>query len=774
MNKKFLKLFVAAISVLLSSWGIYVYGCADGWWGAYNSVFSPEITVNQSSYQPFFYDAENLFYSGDARSAQQQFLVENVQDWKTYLGTFATEDALSYYLYNDTVPEYLDNWRVAVQNNNTSELPYLWDVKDQKVKNFFIFLQIARGTEQITNQTYDYWDYDNRQQLKMEAHKIAAVENLYNKISSTDSFFKNRMWFQLMRLKFYSDNIQSAITFFDQTHKAQPKNTLYYRALHYVAGANKSQGNYQKSNEILAQLFDEFPLLQHAAVFEYRPMTHKEVKISIQKLQPAHQAAFWAIQGYYGDALDAMKEIYAVDPSSKHIDFLLTRYINIIESQVNIYGDSWQPTAMKSVNDFRKKMKKNVDAATFHWVQEVAKEGKVTNPFLWQVASGYLASMQTKFSEATGYYLNAKQYAKTDNQKNQLRLLNLMNEIAKTDKVDKKVEARLLEDLNWLHHELPNTDYSKVEDMRYSYAITWSKQYFSMLYKQQKNDLFAEVVFSKVGFYKNQKQSEAMEQFLLKPNHSAWERLWIDLYEFKLADIYESRGIYLFYQDKMDEALAEFEKITPFERKTYNWEKERDETQLVDYRTIPLPGNPFNGKIKDCNDCEHAARQSIKYSSFDLLKKIKEMKAKIAIGEDVYNNALLVGNAFYNASYFGNARAFYHNSIINEYGNSISKEHEKMLYGMGNVKKYYTLAQNAAETSEQKAKIAYMLAKVERNDFYSNTYFIPNEYYSGYGNNVMIRKWKGFEELKNNYSDTKYYQDVIAECGYFRKYLGLQ
>src|SRR5690606_9911527 len=140
-------------------------------------------------------------------------------------------------------------------------------------------------------------------------------------------------------------------------------------------------------------------MFQLSTCFKYRPMSHKDVNIRIQKLQPANQAAFWAIQGYYSEALDDMKEIYAVDPSSKHIDFLLTRYINIIESQVNIYGDSWQPIAMKSVNDYRKKMKKHVDTATFHWVQKVAKEGKVTNPFLWQVASGYLASMQTKFSE---------------------------------------------------------------------------------------------------------------------------------------------------------------------------------------------------------------------------------------------------------------------------------------------------------------------------------------------------------------------------------------
>src|SRR5690606_12880567 len=212
----------------------------------------------------------------------------------------------------------------------------------------------------------------------------------------------------------------------------------------------------------------------------------------------------------------------------------------------------------------------------------------------------------------------------------------------------------------------------------------------------------------------------------------------------------------------------------PFESQQYNWQKSEYETIIIDYKTQELLGNPFNGKIKDCNDCDHSAKQSVKYSQLNFLQKIKEMKAKIAAGEDVYHNALLVGNAFYNASYFGNARPFYNNSIINEYGNSISKEHEKMLYGMDNVQKYYNMAKKAAADNEQKAKMAYMLAKVERNNFYSSTYFMLNEYYYGYGNNVMVRKWGGFEDLKNTYSDTKYYQDVIAECGYFRKYLGLQ
>lgn len=264
-----------------------------------------------------------------------------------------------------------------------------------------------------------------------------------------------------------------------------------------------------------------------------------------------------------------------------------------------------------------------------------------------------------------------------------------------------------------------------------------------------------------------------MEKLLLSTQRTAWQDLFVGIYPYKLADIYESRGIYLFYQDKIDEAIAEFEKITPFESKTYNWEKDTYQTEMVDYKTAQFPGNPFNGKIKDCNDCDHAAKQSVKYSQIEFLYNVKEMKAKIAAGEDVYNNALLVGNAFYNTSYFGNARFFYYNNIINEYGNSISNEHSKMLYGMENAKKYYNIAQKAAADNEQKAKIAYMLAKTQRNDFYYNKYFSTTSYW-GYPDGPVIQKWQGFIDLKNNYSDTKYYQDVIAECGYFRKYLGLQ
>ncbi len=83
--------------------------------------------------------------------------------------------------------------------------------------------------------------------------------------------------------------------------------------------------------------------------------------------------------------------------------------------------------------------------------------------------------------------------------------------------------------------------------------------------------------------------------------------------------------------------------------------------------TAELLGNPFNGKIKDCHDCDHAAPQKIKYTKLSYLKKMKEMEQNVNNNTDVYNNALLLANAYYNMIYYGNARVFYHSPIKDEF-----------------------------------------------------------------------------------------------------------
>jgi len=780
MIKKILKLLAAGSITAIVGYGTYAYGCADGWWGSgYTSIFSPEITVNNKDYEPFFYDDYTTFYNGyTVQSPGELFKDENIADWTSYLKKY-TPETVEYFMYNKDLIDVLaaiSSSKDPLEAFKKQNLKFSLDTTDKKTQNFISFLMLARGVEVYSNQTYNYWDYQNRTQLNTTPDLVQNLQHLYNSPQTQkDDFFSNRIWFQIVRSKFYSSDRSSVIPFFNESQQNQPKNSLYFQALSYVGGAYKSVNNYEKANATFAQVFNSSRPMMASALFDYKPLD-KASFLALLKQEPNNSVkeAMYAMQGYYTNEFSAMQDLYKLNPNSPHLDFLLSRWVNINEQSINVYNE-YQKLDIDA-QKVKKELKDKVNTQQLKWVNTLANDSKVYNPYIWKATAAYFNSLVGDYNKATALLKEAHSLSKNQQQKGQVRSLRLFNNLLSANQMDLTTEGKLIEDVNWLFYDDGNAapDYYNTNKSRVFYLQSFTKKYLRSLYQKQGNVLMAELTFPIQGFYKDQKQSVAIEKLLLSSQRSAWQDIFVGIYPYKLADIYESRGIYLFYQDKIDEAIVEFEKITPFETKQYKWETDTYENVLIDYRNVELLGNPFNGKIKDCNDCDHVAKQSVKYTQLQFLKKVKEMKAKITAAEDVYNNALLVGNAFYNASYFGNARSFYYNSIIGEYGNSIGKEHSQMLYGMQNVQKYYNMAKKAATDNEQKAKMAYMLAKVERNDFYSNSYFMPNEYFYPYGDFVSFKKWQGFKELDADFSDTKYYQEVIAECGYFRKYVGLQ
>ena len=131
------------------------------------------------------------------------------------------------------------------------------------MQRFFSLLAIARDNEAITNVSYNRWDYDSRKVAYTQQAEISKAETLYqDALKDKDEFFAHRMWYQLMRLKFYSAERASVIDYFMQTEATQPRTDLYYRGMHYVAGAYIAQKNYAKSTPLLAQIFNKVPTLR--------------------------------------------------------------------------------------------------------------------------------------------------------------------------------------------------------------------------------------------------------------------------------------------------------------------------------------------------------------------------------------------------------------------------------------------------------------------------------------------------------------------------------
>ena len=245
-----------------------------------------------------------------------------------------------------------------------------------------------------------------------------------------------------------------------------------------------------------------------------------------------------------------------------------------------------------------------------------------------------------------------------------------------------------------------------------------------------------------------------MKAFLIKTNKTELEQVGQSVYGVKLAEINNFQAVKATFKNDIPAAIE--------------FMKQSDSLQNTVFY-----GNPFNGGIKDCHDCDHVAYQKKKYSQLDFLTTIKTMQDKVAAKEEVYTNSLLLGNAFYNITHFGNARIFYESKIAG-YGSSPYSFREpikKMITDCSLAKMYYQKAFEAAKNKEQKAKCLYMIAKCERNEYYNKKYSAIANVWEIPEEEVNFIAFDGFVKLKTNYSDTKYYQEVIGECGYFRTYV---
>jgi hypothetical protein len=417
---------------------------------------------------------------------------------------------------------------------------------------------------------------------------------------------------------------------------------------------------------------------------------------------------------------------------------LLTRLVNQEEENL-------QTEIKESASKYKAQLKNKLNKSAIETVNNIALSEKTSKPYLWNMAAGYLQTLNGNYVQAKSYFSKCeKQIPSPQILKNQLRLLRFINTLSEMDAMNPANENILLPELNWLY----SLSSEKAGDLRFGAAVAWSKLYISALYASKNNIIMAELFNPNNLFYKDNAKFEAMKSFLDKADKSPFEKLAAGVYPITLGDIYEYQAILAGFQNQIDLAFEYMGKAG-------------------DLKDQQLLGNPFNGNVQDCHDCDHQSTQKTKYSKLRFIEIIKIMQSKIEKGEEIYNNNLLIANAFYNMSYYGNARFFYQNKIFDPY----DKLNEKMILDNSVAKGYYQKALNAAANDEQRAKCNYMLAKCERNEYYNKTN-ADNDW--DYKNHVDFIAWDGFLKLKTKYSATKFYKEVIAECGYFKSYMKLK
>ncbi len=742
VSLKYSALIISVISIFSISGG----GDDESYWTNYNSSFAPEAFVDDESYEPLFYSTD-MFYGYDnyMQGHSYRFVDTQVKEWNTYLENQISKETLNTIIGTDSLNDVVAKVCSAIKTNKPNGASRKYNLENVKTKHFFEFINLAKSLEEATN-FYPDWDYKTdtySESTKIKTSIVKKIEKLYNE--TTDNFLKEKYWFLTIKASFYSENRSNAISFFNGTSAKVEKGISYYRALSYLAGINYAQKKYALSNYQFAVVFENCPILRKEAIFDFKPQETKDFNESLNMAKSIEEkAALWTLYGYYADPVEAIAKVYELDPKNKHLTYLLTRAVNIEENNLN-HTEYVKYTLKSYVNESK------LDKKLYALVTEIAQTNNTMNPYMWDIVAGYFETLKGNYSKATSYLNEAK---KTAPQKalvqNQIKLFAIFNQVSKTKVLNTQSENELLPNLVWLYDynkQIQNsTEYYSKETsdeemkLRTDFLVSWSRSYISNLYKKQNNEVMSELFSREDNYYAKKERLEKMQTYFLENKNTAWDKLAQSLYTITLDDIYEYKGIMFAYNNQIDEAIDEFKKCKKLDT---------------------LYGNPFNGKIMDCIDCDHNAKQKTKYTKLTFMQKVKEILDNVANDVETYSGNILLGNAFYNMSHYGNARLFYNNPIVDQYGNYIDEEYSDMLYNNSQTEYYYKKALSVAQNDEEKAKATFLLTKIERNKFYLSKQYVPDE--------VDFITFKGYKTLMQNYSNTKYYQEVINECGYFSR-----
>ncbi|WP_143020899.1 hypothetical protein ACQ86K_00180 [Mucilaginibacter sp. P19] len=747
LTRKPLRKFLLVFSLCTLAIAGVIWACADSYEEEY-SVFTPEYFVNKQ-YSPFFYTGNEVYYGlGYTDGSNTWYNDIIVDEWYDHFNHQFSKTSLQYLLIKASAGavDSISRKSAGALKVLPAKYPVMstGTVSAKMLKAFYSYLKLAKISEAYSvNDQYYSWDKvkPNHSPVKLASTLIGAFD------AETDPFIKERLWFQAVRYYYFLDNSSSATTvsLFNQFKDHFPKNLIYYRTMGYVAGYYYRQKNYALSNYLYSLCYDYTYKLKIPSFWSFHPQNESDWNATLRLAKtPEEKITLWHMMGVQYDAARAIKTIAAINPKSEKLDLLLSRLINIREATTG--GGKPADSVIKSDNDGKR------------LVENIALKNNTAKPYYWNLAAGYLNFLDSNYTAAGKFYATAKnQFPAGDKMiVAQGKLLDLMLYIKNLKKMDATAEAKLTEPLNWLANLRDSK--IKIKDLRFDNAISVCNLAISRLYKKQGNPI-REVCFNNNAqdFYADSTRVQHMIDLLNKPDKTAFEQTMLRYYPITLNNLYYHRAITLVYQQKLPEAIAQLKKMKP--------------------EDFVLAGNPFTGRLVDCHDCDHAAPQKQKYTPLSFLQTLNTLNTEIKQGKNVYSNAYAIANAYYNITYYGNARLFYESDAVatgptGRYYYEGEQRMDDKLTSMQIAMKYYQLARKNATTDEQRARCTFMLSKCALNEIYNDPNFKGADKFADIkaSQPVTDAYYKYFAQLKEKYNNTAYYKEALKECGYFRLY----
>lgn len=704
---------------------------------------------------------------------------DNLRAWNSFFRKGVDQKALERLLYGVYNKEYGSVERSVLVNsimfNNTS-LP---EAKAQAAKTYF---KLSLELEALADNA-DVWYYDPPESMS-DAEKEALIRKLKDHHKKEQfAFLKDRYAYQLLKAYRYSGQLDKAIALYNEHFKdAQKTGMIHYWAMDHMAGIELEKNKNAEAYYHFMKVFQECRSRRHSAYYSFHITNQKDWEKTYALCGTSEEKALMHfLRGSKSDALGLQdaRDIFSLLGNHEWLKLLLAREINKVEQEnFSYFSDAPIETLIGNLEQ-KGHLLQNKDYAAYvgellGFVNTVYYNNRKDG--FWIAAKAYLEFISGKLETAKSTLKsNASLNAPYDKIAKEIEMAIL---IIEQDQLSVEEQNQLAADITSIFDDPKThffTDRNNQEFILDLLAFKARKSGKEMLgnmfardliFNEKDNPEMANV--EELLSFVRQSEHTDLELLALKHYfniHNSWSAFIKDTVaslknmEYILQDI---KGTLLMRDpDQLDAALAIFE-------------------SLPDSFDFELMHNPFNMDIQDCVwDCY--TRTTAKYTRKSFVRKLIEMK-ELADRTHSPTDYYLLGNAYYNMTYFG--PAYY---LMNYYR---SGSMYTGYYDCQAALDFYDKAMKYAPSDEFAAKACFMAAKAEQNLYFAKEseeedpdqywwgkYEVPDTYYDveqyrAFHKNIKNAGYrKYFDTLERNYKNTNYYRKAIAECKYLEYYV---
>ncbi|TAF67884.1 MAG: hypothetical protein EAZ55_02380 [Cytophagales bacterium] len=766
---------IASISIVFATFPIQIFqstcgGYSDSWLYYYNFL-EPTALIPNKAYQPFHFTFDRLYdYEWNSYEAKT---ADNIKEWQQYANQQASEEDIIAYLYKankedaQKIVDYIQgkNRSLGNQWGNNSFVKYIVEKKDAETAEYILF---AKNCEPHLYWEYD-WIYDAPPQQDFGVMETLLTQGIATQQKTKNANLKLRYAYQIVRLAFQLTQYEKAIQYYDQMiAPLNSSSTIKYWALNYKAGALQRIGKQGESAYYFSIVFDKCPNKRVSAYYSFKIEEEKEWQQALALCQNSREkTTLYLLRGIKpeANALEEMKNIYALDPSSDQIALLLIREINkleyaLLDTELNenlLFIENPQEISTKEAYLSLQTLQS--------WITQVAKEQKTQQPALWQIASFYLQFLEGKRNESLQ---GLKTLAETTNDpalKKQAKDLILVFQITLSTQNSQENYAQTLE--TTLFEEV-NQNQSPSIQQYYARAM---ERFYALKGLHLRSMMCQGGLYTLRSQYNNQLIEEAL-QLIDKPSKTPYEQQLC----LRLNGVYEkNKTLTTELNTQAKHNLLEIKATLHLANR--QWGEAIKLLQALPGGFLDIEvSDPF--QVMNLNDCIRCEYTGTKYNKLQYAKKMLELEQKANASNNSEEQLKIhqqIANAYYNTSHYGHAWEIldYERGGSDIYLHEYYTKHETG-YAFINyfdnqwAYLYYQKAANIAKNLKNKelaAELTFMAAKCEQNNFWFSILFDINE------ENSAKQPHENFEILQKQYKDTRYYAELLEECTYFHNFV---